>query len=223
MSRNGHDTMMDQNGFPEQLREAVTVATAGATGVARLAIAGLLEIVDDPAALERATAFLTARLPGYGPIWHIARAIHDTEPAAALCRIRDDLSQAVENSVKAAVDWVTGHGGGPVEVAPSSSIVRQVLTQLGEARPGTPTIALAGADAIGPDAVLNIVGTRELAGRLPTLVVTTALKLVPGPVFDRLGAPVFEPIPLDWFAGVVIDGEVFSPRAAGDRAAALRE
>ena len=84
-------------------------------------------------------------------------------------------------------------------------------------------IALAGADAIGPTAVLNIVGTRELAEQLPTLVVTTSLKLVPGPVFERLGAPVFEPIPLDRFAGIVIDGEVFSPEAAGHRAATLRE
>lgn len=228
--------MMDQTSLPKPLQEAVTATTAGATGVAYLAIAGLLELIDDPAELERATAFLTARLTGYGPIWHIARAVRGDDPAAALRRIRDDLTQAVENSVKAAADWVVEHGGPPVAIAPSSSIVGRVLAQLDEARPGgygagtgpvahsgEPAIALAGADAIGPTAVLNIVGTRELAERLPTLVVTTGLKLVPGPVFERLGAPVFEPIPLDRFAGIVIDGEVFSPAAAGHRAATLRE
>lgn len=228
--------MMDQTSLPTPLQEAVTVTTAGATGVAHLAITGLLELVDDQAELERATAFLRARLTGYGPIWHIARAVRGDDPAAALRRIRDDLTQAVENSVKAAVDWVVEHGGPPVAVAPSSSIVGRVLAQLDGVRPGghragagpvtysaEPVIALAGADAIGPTAVLNIVGTRELAERLPTLVVTTSLKLVPGPVFERLGAPVFEPIPLDRFAGIVIDGEVFSPEAAGHRAATLRE
>jgi hypothetical protein len=215
--------MMDQNGFPKPLQDAVTVTTAGATGVARLVIQGLLEIVDDRAELRRATDFLNARLTGYGPIWHLTRAAHGDEPAAALRRIRDELEQAVDNSVKAAVDWVTRSGGGPVAVAPSSSIIERVLAELGPPPAGEPAIALAGADAIGPDRVLNIRGTLELARRLPTLVVTTGLKLVPGPVFERLGAPVFEPIPLRQFAAVVIDGEVFSPAAAGSRAATLRE
>ena len=71
--------------------------------------------------------------------------------------------------------------------------------------------------------MLNIRGTRELARRLPTLVVTTALKLVPEPVFARLGAPVFEHIPLDSFVGVVLDGELLSPEEVGRRAAELRE
>nr|MDT0659626.1 hypothetical protein [Micromonospora sp. DSM 115978] len=214
---------MDQTGFPKPLQEAVTVTTAGATGVARLVIQGLLEIVDDQATVRRATDFLNARLTGYAPIWHITRAAHGAEPAAALRRIRDELEQAVDNSVKAAVDWVAARGGGPVAVAPSSSIITRVLAELGPPPAGEPVIALAGADAIGPDAVLNIKGTRELAGRLPTLVVSTGLKLVPGPVFGRLGAPVFEPIPLTQFAAVVIDGEVFSPTAVGHKAATLRE
>lgn len=214
---------MDQTTLPKSLQEAVTVTTAGATGVARMVIQGLLEVIDDPAAAAEATDFLTARLPGYAPIWHIANAVRSDEPAEALRRIRADLDQAVDNTVKAALTWV-GDRGGPVTSAPSSSIVKQILAQLGpEAVAGEPVVALAGADAIGPTMVLNIRGTRELAGRLPTLVVTTALKLVPAPVFARLGAPVFEHIPLDAFVGVVLDGEILSPKEVGRRAAELRE
>lgn len=214
---------MDQGMLPPSLREAVTVTTAGATGVARMVIQGLLELIDDPAAATEATEFLTARLPGYAPMWHIANAVRSDEPAEALRRIRAELDHAVENTVKAAVTWV-GERGGPVTSAPSSSIVGQVLSKLpAESRTGEPVIALAGADAIGPTTVLNIRGTRELAQRLPTLVVTTALKLVPAPVFDRLGAPVFEHIPLASFVGVVLDGEILTPGEVGRRAAELRE
>ncbi|GAA3764638.1 hypothetical protein GCM10022225_58360 [Plantactinospora mayteni] len=214
---------MDQATLPTPLREAVTVTTAGATGVARLVIQGLLDLIDDPAAAADATEFLTARLPGYAPMWHIANAVRSAEPAEALRRIRAELDHAVENTVKAAVTWV-GEQGVPVTSAPSSSIVNQILAQLPESlRVGEPAVALAGADAIGPDTVLNIRGTRELAQRLPTLIVTTALKLVPEPVFARLGAPVFEHIPLDGFVGVVLDGELLTPGEVGRRAAELRE
>jgi hypothetical protein len=214
---------MDQAMLPASLREAVTVTTAGATGVARMVIQGLLELIDDRTAALEATEFLTARLPGYAPIWHIANAVRSADPAEALRRIRAELDHAVERTVKTTLEWV-GERGGPITSAPSSSIVNQVLAQLpAEARRGTPVAALAGADAIGPSTVLNIRGTRELARRLPTLVVTTALKLVPEPVFARLGAPVFEHIPLDSFVGVVLDGELLSPEEVGRRAAELRE
>jgi|GEM_PF-2572262 hypothetical protein len=211
---------MDEATLPAPLREAVTVTTAGATGVARLVIEGLLELVHDPVAAGEATEFLIARLPGYAPMWHIANAVRSAEPAEALRRIRAELDHAVENTVKAAVGWIGDRG--PVTFAPSSSIVAQVLDQLPErSRVGEPVLALAGADAIGPSTVLNIRGTRKLAERLPTLVVTTALKLVPESVFARLGAPVFEHIPLETFAAVVLDGEVLTPAEAGERAAAL--
>jgi hypothetical protein len=75
-----------------------------------------------------------------------------------------------------------------------------------------------GADAIGPGALLNAVGTRELAARLPTLVVATGVKLVPGEVFGRLGGAGFEVVPLEALAAVVVGGEVLSPAEAGRRA-----
>jgi hypothetical protein len=216
----GKGVQVDEAALPTALQEALTTTTAGATGVARLAIAGLVEIADDRGALERAAAMLSARLPGYAPIWHIDNAVHEDEPVAALSRIREELDEAVDKSVAAAARWVADRGGA-VAVAPSSSIVGRVLARLGREPDDGAAIGLAGADAIGPDEVLNIKGTADLADRLPTLVVTTSLKLVPADVFARLGAPVFERIPLRAFAAVALDGEILDPEDAGRRAAAI--
>jgi hypothetical protein len=82
-------------------------------------------------------------------------------------------------------------------------------------------VGLVGADAIGPGALLNADGTRELVERLPTLVVATAVKLVPAEVFGRLGGAGFEVVPLAAVAAVVVGGEVLSPAEAGRRAAGL--
>jgi hypothetical protein len=85
----------------------------------------------------------------------------------------------------------------------------------------TPVVGVVGADAVGPRAILNAVGTRELAEWVPTLVVATAIKLVPAEVFDRLAGPGFEVVPLDGLAAVVVGGEVVSPAEAGRRAEAV--
>jgi hypothetical protein len=84
-----------------------------------------------------------------------------------------------------------------------------------------PSVGLVGADAIGPEALLNAVGTLELATRVPTLVVATALKLVPGEVFERLGGPGFEVVPLGAVAALVVGAEELSPAEAGRRAREL--
>jgi hypothetical protein len=84
-----------------------------------------------------------------------------------------------------------------------------------------PVVGVVGADAIGPVALLNADGTRELAGRVPTLVVATAVKLVPAAVFGRLGGPGFEVVPLEAVAAVVVGPEVLSPAQAGRRALEL--
>jgi hypothetical protein len=83
-------------------------------------------------------------------------------------------------------------------------------------------VGVVGADAVGPGAILNAAGTRELAGRLPTLVVATAIKLVPGEVFDRLAGPGFEVVPLEELAAVAVGAEVLAPGEAGRRAEAVR-
>jgi translation initiation factor 2B subunit (eIF-2B alpha/beta/delta family) len=81
---------------------------------------------------------------------------------------------------------------------------------------------LAGADAVGPDAVLNIAGTADLARAHPTIIVATSVKLVPRAVFATLGAPGFEAVELNLFEAVVLDGEVLTPAQAGRRAATQR-
>jgi hypothetical protein len=209
--------------WPASLLDAITfVETAGATGTARSVVTGLLQVAGNPTKLAEAVAILTNRLPGDAPIWHITQAAQSHDPIPALADIRDDLDRAVPQSVATAVRWVTEHGG-RVAVAPSSSVVAEVLSQLGEqATQGEPLAGLAGADAISSTEVLNITGTYELARRLPTLVVTTSLKLVPDTVFARLDEPFFERIPLSAFAGVVLDGEIVDPTTAGRRAAALK-
>jgi hypothetical protein len=84
-----------------------------------------------------------------------------------------------------------------------------------------PAVGVVGADAIGPEGILNAVGTGALAEEVPTLVVATAVKLVPGEVFGRLGGPGFEVVPLEAVAAVVVGPEVLSPADAGRRAAAV--
>ena len=80
---------------------------------------------------------------------------------------------------------------------------------------------MVGADAIGPGAFLNAVGTAAVVGRVPALVVATAVKLVPAEVFERLGGPGFEVVPLEAVTAVVVGAELLSPAEAGRRALAL--
>ena len=84
-----------------------------------------------------------------------------------------------------------------------------------------PVVGVVGADAIGPAALLNADGTRELAERVPTLVVATPVKLVPAAVFGRLGGAGFEVVALETLAAVVVGPEVLSPVQAGRRAREL--
>lgn len=205
--------------WPAPLREAVTDESLGATEVARMLVDGLLHLAHDRSTAVAAADGVAAYLTGYAPVWHACQAVRADAPVAALRRIRRHLDEAIPRSVAAARRWVAEQGG-PVAAAPGSSIVAQIL---GEQEPATDpdaVVGLAGADAIGPTEVLNIKGTADLARRIPTLVVTTSLKLVPDAVLARLGAPLLEKIPLHVFAAVVLDGEVLSPHEAGLRARA---
>jgi len=89
--------------------------------------------------------------------------------------------------------------------------------RIGGARLST-MVGVVGADAVGPAAFLNAEGTGELAARAPTLVVATAVKLVPAEAFGRLGGPGFEVVPLAAVRAVVVGAEVLSPAEAGRRA-----
>jgi hypothetical protein len=206
-----------------RLVAAVEDRTSGATGVARQVISGLLEFAGERDRLRATADLLFDALPWYAPMWHVVRAAYSDQPKAALRWLLDRLDADVEKTVAAAVNLLKDRGG-PVHAAPSSALVKAVTRTLATLRPanlsGGPT-GLAGADAIGSGAILNIVGTHDIARTRPTIVVTTSLKLVPEQVFQRLGGPGFERIPLAMFSAVVLDGEVLTPAEVGERAASL--
>ena len=214
---------MDARRLPAAVRAAAGDRRGGAAEVAATALDGLLEVADDPDLLEEAVAVLQAGQPARAPIWHRARAARGPAPAAALADLRRHLSADADEAVAAATAWLRRHLAahpGTVATVSHSSLVDRVLAQLGPAR-GGPVVGVVGADAVGPDGVLNAVGTRALAGQVPTLVAATAIKLVPGEVFGRLAGPGFEVVPLEAVAAVVVGPEVLSPAEAGRRAGAV--
>lgn len=194
--------------------------------VAATALDGLLEVATDPDLLESAVAALVAGQPAMAPVWHLARAARSPDPPSALAALRRRLDTDADAAVTTATAWLREHlaaNPGALATVSHSSLVDRVLAALG--LPGSPPTGstapgagVVGADAIGPEGLLNAVGTRELVGRVPTLVVATAVKLVPGEVFGRLGGPGFEVVPLEAVAAVVLGPEVLSPAEAGRRA-----
>jgi hypothetical protein len=230
------DGLLEAAGDPALLEEAVAVLLAGQPAMAPIWHLAAAARAPDPAAA------LTA-------LRHGLAADADAAVTAATAWLQDHLADhpgpvaTVSHSslvarVLAHLDPVPGdpvpgapHPPGPVLGAPTGRVAqrRDQGTQLstapagpGRVGPGRMVVGVVGADAIGPGAVLNAVGTRELAGRVPTLVVATAVKLVPEEVFGRLAGPGFEVVPLGAVRAVVVGDEVLSPAAAGRRAAAVR-
>jgi hypothetical protein len=214
---------MDSRRLPEAVLTAAGDRRGGAAEVAATALDGLLEVADDPSLLEEAVAVLLAGQPAMAPIWHLAWAAHGPDPTAALTDLRRRLTTDADAAVTAATAWLHRHLAthpGAVATVSRSSLVDRVLAQIGPTG-GDPVVGVAGADAIGPDGILNAVGTLALAEEVPTLVVATAVKLVPGEVFGRLGGPGFEVVPLETLAAMVVGAEVLSPAETGRRAEAV--
>jgi hypothetical protein len=220
---------MDEGLLPAAVRDAAADRRGGATEVAAKALDGLLEVAGDPRRLEAAVAALLAGQPAMAPVWHLARAARGPDPGAALAGLRAHLSADADGAVDAAAAWLrrrlAGGGRGAVATVSHSSLVDRVLARLAPGAAGAagavqPVVGLVGADAIGPAAFLNAAGTGELAARLPTLVVATAIKLLPAEAFARLAGPGFEAVPLPAVAAVVVGPEVLSPAEAGRLAAA---
>jgi hypothetical protein len=212
---------MRSRGLPAAVVAAASDREGGAMEVAATALDGLLEVATNPDLLEEAVAVLLAGQPAMAPIWHLARAARGPDPPSALAALRRRLGTDADAAVTAATAWLRDHLAttGTVVTVSHSSLVSRVLGALGHtAIPSAPGVGVVGADAIGPEGLLNAVGTRELVGRVPTLVVATAVKLVPGEVFGRLGGPGFEVVPLEAVAAVVVGPEVLSPAEAGRRA-----
>ena len=215
---------MDPRRLPAAVLAAAGDRQGGAIEVAATAVDGLLEVAADPPLLEQAVAVLLAGQPAMAPIWHLAGAARGPDPPAALAVLRGRLHADAEAAVATATGWLRERLAttpGAVATVSHSSLVDRVLRALGDGGPPAPVAGVVGADAIGPAELLNAAGTRELAARLPTLVVATAVKLVPAEVFDRLGGPGFELVPLEALAAVIVGPEVLSPAETGRRAAAL--
>jgi len=216
-------------GLPAAVLAAANDREGGAMEVAATALDGLLEVATDPDLLESAVAVLLAGQPAMAPIWHLARAARSPDPPSALAALRRRLDTDADAAVTTATAWLREHLGahpGVLATVSHSSMVDRVLAALG--LPGSPPTGstapgagVVGADAIGPEGLLNAVGTRELVGRVPTLVVATAVKLVPAEVFGLLGGAGFEVVPLEAVAAVVVGLEVLSPAEAGRRATGL--
>ena len=225
---------MDEGLLPAAVRDAAADRRGGATEVAARALDGLLEVAGDPRRLEAAVAALLAGQPAMAPVWHLARAARGPDPHGALAGLRARLGADADAAVDAAAAWLhprlAGGGRGTVATVSHSSLVDRVLARLGPGAGGSPgatgaagearpVVGLVGADAVGPEALLNAAGTGELASRLPTLVVATAIKLLPGEAFARLAGPGFEAVPLRAVAAVVVGPAVLSPAEAGRLAA----
>ena len=158
--------------------------------------------------------------PAMGPIWHLALAARDPDPAAALAGLRRRLGADADAAVAAATAWLrerlAGTAGG-VATAPTAP------WSTGSSPPAPPCRRVTrwrggggGRDrAVGAP---NADGTRELATRLPTLVVATAASWSWGRCSERLGGAGFEVVPLAAVAAVVVGPEVLSPAEAGRRA-----
>ena len=205
--------------LPELLRSAAADRRSGATEIAVAAVDGLLEVAGDPLLLAAGAALLEAGQPAMAPIWHAARAARSPEPQAQLLALRHALVADADAAVATAAAWLDQRHGPPATVS-HSSLVERVLAGRRLAAPGRGAVAgVIGADAIGPAAVRNATGSAALAAALPTLVVATAAKLVPADVFERLGAPGFEAVPLASLAAVALGGELLDPAEAGRRAA----
>jgi hypothetical protein len=216
---------VDETALPADVLAAARDRRGGATEVAARAVDGLLAVAGDRGRLDAAVAVLLAGQPAMAPMWHLARAARAADPAAALRELRRRLGTEAAAAVATAAAWLAARPG-PVRTVSHSSLVDRVLARAGVAAAdpvgqGRAGAGLVGADAIGPDALLNATGTMALATLVPTLVVTTGVKLVPAAAFARLAAPGFESVPLAAVAAVALGGELVPPAEAGRRAAAL--
>jgi hypothetical protein len=234
------DGLLEVAGAPELLEEAAAVLEAGQPAMAPIwhlataarspdppsALTALRArlVADADAAADTATAWLLDRLaahPGGAHPGAVATVSHSSLVARVLGRV----GPARPPDTGAGDTRRPGTGAGDTRprriVGPLHGRVAQPEVE-GAGLSTAPVAGVVGADAIGPTALLNADGTRELAGRVPTLVVATAVKLVPAAVFGRLGGPGFEVVPLEALAAVVVGSELLSPAQAGHRAEELR-
>ncbi|MFB9235685.1 hypothetical protein ACFFWC_09040 [Plantactinospora siamensis] len=206
--------------LPSRLVAAVEDERSGATDVTRNVIDALFEVLDDGTALDAALDLIERRLTWCAPAWLVARTARRPDRVPALRALLYGIDRDVDRSIATAVELLARRGG-PVRTVAGSMLVDTVVGRLPEPVGTAEPTGLVGADAVGPTAIFNSIGTASLARTMPTIVVTTSIKLVPEAPFARLSGAIFERIALDRFEAVVLDGEVLTPAEAGRRAAAL--
>jgi hypothetical protein len=238
------DGLLEVAADPHLLEEAVAALEAGQPAMApiwhlataargpdpRSALSALRDRLpaDADAAVEAATAWLLERLTAHPGT--VATVSHSSLVDRVLGRVGGGMGRAAgarESPTPRSVGPLhgrvaqAGDRGPGLSTAPTGSGTAPAAPTDPTAPAMAPVVGVVGADAIGPGGLLNADGTRELAGRVPTLVVATAVKLVPGEVFARLGGPGFEVVPLKAMAAVVVGPQLLSPAEAGRRAARL--
>ena len=164
---------MDARRLPAAVLAAAGDRRGGAAEVAATALDGLVEVAGDPPLLEEAVATLLAGQPAMAPIWHLARAARGPDPASALADLRRQLTTDADAAVSAATAWLhrrLADHPGTVATVSHSSLVDRVLAQAGPAD-GDPVVGVVGADAVGPGAILNAVGTGDTDGQVTEPVV----------------------------------------------------
>jgi hypothetical protein len=217
------DGLLEVAGDPPLLDRAVAALLAGQPAMAPVwHLAQAARAPDPPAALAALRHDLTADADAAvvaATSWlrsHLIAARGAVATVSHSSLVDRVLARLVEGQVTPPLSGLSrpprsGSVADPAEAVPGlSTAPAQAL--------GDPVVGVVGADAIGPGALLNAVGTRELVGRVPTLVVATAVKLVPAEAFGRLGGAGFEVVPLEAVAAVVVGAEVLSPAEAGRRA-----
>src|SRR5215212_5826868 len=187
------DGLLEVADDPELLEEAVAALGAGQPAMAPIWHLAVAARSPDP---RSALAALRARLAAD------AGAAVDAATAWLLDRLAADTGAGHPGAVatvshSSLVERVLGGGAGacgnpaPRSLGPLHGRVAQAEVE-GVGLSTGPVVGVVGDDAIGPAALLNADGTRELAERVPTLVVATPVKLVPAAVFGRLGGAGFE-------------------------------
>jgi hypothetical protein len=231
------DGLLEVAGDPPRLEAAVAALEAGQPAMAPIwhlaaaarapdpaaaltALRGRLT-ADADAAVVAATVWLRRHLAAHPG--QVATVSHSSLVARVLAHLDPDRTDPDPDRTDP--DPGAPHPPGPAHGAPTGRVAqhRDRGTRLSTAPgdPGRVVVGVVGADAIGPRSFLNAAGTRELVARVPTLVVATEVKLVPGEVFGRMGGPGFEVVELAAVRAVVVGAEVLSPAEAGRRAGAV--
>jgi hypothetical protein len=186
---------------------------SGATEIALHAIAALLPLSGDRESLTVAARMLLEGQPSMAPIRRVAGAATGARPAEELRELRDQIENDRRAAPAVAAAWIREHGRSVRTTSHSSLVVSTLALLDGDDYRGSLDLAVLGADAIGPDYLINAAGSLALAREFPTVVVTTSAVILSG---DQIGAlrhgDEFERVPLEAIRVFVVGPAVLPDR-----------